>query len=69
MSGARVNLGALEKRLDALEDKSGAGVWLCRTVGEPIPAETKRAAAAAQASGREVNWIEYVIVDPLRGGQ
>jgi hypothetical protein len=64
MSGVRVNLGALERRLDALEGKGGSVVWLCRTIGEPIPAETKLAAAAAQAKGREVNWIEYVIVDP-----
>jgi hypothetical protein len=64
MTGGRITLGSLERRLDALEEKTGGGLWLCRTLGEPLPAETKRAAAAAQASGREVNWIEYVIVDP-----
>jgi hypothetical protein len=64
MSGARINLGALERRLDALESKGSSVVWLCRTLGQPIPAETKSVAAAARASGREVNWIEYVIVDP-----
>jgi hypothetical protein len=67
MTGGRITLGGLERRLDALEEKTRGALWLCRTAGEPLPAETKRAAAAAQDCGREVNWIEYVIVDPLRG--